>query len=196
MAEKIPSDSEIWQKKHYKDDVAQKITYDSLAAGKIKEVVWWVPETGTDLLIGIRKLAKERKIRAGYITAIVGSLSRARFHAFHELPPEIRHISRPSEEMWLKGESWPKRLYGLVDIEGAIEMNGQGVIGETEGEVYVHVHATFSIAPKCYVGHLDTGTIVYSHGQLSPISHFSVVIHVLEGVKVSHLKGSIHVTKV
>ncbi|SRR6056297_478133 len=86
---------------------------------------------GTDLLAGVLKVCKDNDITAGCITAMHGSLSKARF---------VWALPAPGTKMNAK--------YGdPVDIDGPLEfICGSGMIGQFSdtGETAVHLHGVIS----------------------------------------------------
>jgi hypothetical protein len=86
---------------------------------------------GTDLLAGLVQVCRDNGIKAGCITAIHGSLSKARF---------VWALPAPGTKMNAK--------YGdPVDIEGPLEfISGSGMIGQFSDskELVVHLHGVLS----------------------------------------------------
>lgn len=86
---------------------------------------------GTDLLAGLMQVCRDNDIKAGCITAIHGSLSKARF---------VWALPAPGTKMNAK--------YGdPVDIEGPLEfISGSGMIGQFSDskELVVHLHGVLS----------------------------------------------------
>jgi predicted DNA-binding protein with PD1-like motif len=131
-------------------------------AGRIKEIIFAHFEPGEDLMLGIRKVVTERRIKAGVVMSITGGLENAKLSYFpHAGPLETTAIK-------------------FYDIPGPLEASGHGVIGMKEdGTPYVHVHIDVTNGDHKVMGHLEVGTRVRS---LYKISHFTIALASVEGV--------------
>lgn len=138
--------------------------------GELGEVVLVRLEPNEDLLIGLREAIKEVGIDTGLVTAITGSINRARIQAFPHVGRECGSID-------------------VIELEGPFEVTGQGLIGSTrgrggvgryeEGEPYVHVHLVLTGALGTWCGHLMEGCRVRAHHE---VSHFTLAIVPVKGV--------------
>jgi len=141
-----------------------------LARGTLGEVFFLRMAPEEDLLAGLSAAVKEAGIETGIVTAITGSLQRARLQCFPHVGRECGSVD-------------------VLDLEGPFEVTGQGLIGKTrgsggvggyrEGEPYVHVHLVVTGALGTWCGHLMEGCTVRSHHQLS---HFTFAIVPVTGV--------------
>jgi predicted DNA-binding protein with PD1-like motif len=132
-------------------------------AGRLKEVIYAHFEPNEDLMIGIKQVVVERKIRTGLVLSITGGLTKARMSYFpHAGPLETTAIK-------------------VFEIPGPLEASGHGVIGMKvkDGSPYVHVHLDVTNGDYAIMGHLEEGTFVRS---LYPTSHFTIAMASVEGV--------------
>ncbi len=143
------------------------------ARGKLGEAIFLRMAPDEDLLLGLQAAIKEAGIETGYVTAVTGSLHRARLQFFPHVGRECGSVD-------------------VIDLEGPFEVTGQGLIGLTrgsggvggyrDGEPYVHVHLVVTGALGTWCGHLMEGCIVRSHHHLS---HFTFVLVPVTGVQLT-----------
>ncbi len=116
--------------------------FSRIVIGKLK--------VGTDLLEGIKEIARQEKIRTGVILSGLGALSKGVFRNAKIMPPDYK----------MKDEY---RVY--VDLEKTMELVSlPGWIATKEnGDLEVHAHFTASLVLDDKIvtmgGHLTSGTI-------------------------------------
>ncbi len=116
--------------------------FSRIVIGKLK--------VGTDLLEGIKEIARQEKIRTGVILSGLGALSKGVFRNAKIMPPDYK----------MKDEY---RVY--LELEKAMELVSlPGWIATKEsGEIEVHAHFTASLVLDDKIvtmgGHLTSGTI-------------------------------------
>ncbi len=118
-----------------------RVTSLTVSSKSVVARIW----PGTDLITGILAICEERSVVAGCITAIHGSLSKARF---------VWALPDPSTKM--------NARYGdPFELEGPLEfLCGSGMIGQQKdsGETAVHLHGIFSDKfQKLYGAHFVQG---------------------------------------
>ncbi len=115
--------------------------FSRIVMGKLK--------VGTDLLEGIKEIARQEKIRTGVILSGLGALSKGVFRNAKIMPPDYK----------MKDEY---RVY--LELEKAMELVSlPGWIATKEnGEIEVHAHFTASLVLDDKIttmgGHLTAGT--------------------------------------
>ncbi|MEX2533956.1 MAG: PPC domain-containing DNA-binding protein [Trueperaceae bacterium] len=123
-----------------------------------------------DVLAGLQSAIKEVGIHTGLVTSITGSLHRARLQHFPHVGRECGSVD-------------------VLEVEGPLEVTGQGIIGATrgsggvggyvDGEPYVHVHLVVTGGLGTWCGHLMEGCKVRAHHE---ISHFTFAIVPVSGI--------------
>jgi predicted DNA-binding protein with PD1-like motif len=93
-----------------------------------------------DLLAGMEKMVKEKKIRNAVILAGAGSLKSYHFHL-------VSNRTFPSKNIFVKDPTAPSDL---------VSMNGYIIDGK------IHAHMTLTDADKAFGGHLEPGTTVFT----------------------------------
>ncbi|MSU60145.1 MAG: DNA-binding protein [Pedosphaera sp.] len=108
--------------------------------GKFERVVILRFKHQTDLLAGLERMVKERKIRQAVILAAAGSVRGYHFHV-------VSNRDFPSKNVYLKDPMAP------ADITN---MSGYVIDGQ------VHPHITFANEKRAFGGHLEPGTEVFT----------------------------------
>jgi predicted DNA-binding protein with PD1-like motif len=97
---------------------------------------------GADLLAGIQKVVKDRKIKNAVILSAAGSVRGYHLH-------QVSNRDLPSKNTFEKDPTAPADL---------ISMNGYVIDGK------VHAHMTLATPDKAIGGHLEPGTEVFTFG--------------------------------
>lgn len=117
---------------------------------QFSRVVMGKLKIGTDLLEGIKEIARQEKIRSGIILSGIGALQKAVFRNAKIMPPDYKMDDK-------------YRVF--IDLEQPMELVSlPGWIATKEnGEIEVHAHFTASLVMDEKVvtlgGHLTPGTI-------------------------------------
>jgi predicted DNA-binding protein with PD1-like motif len=116
--------------------------FSRIVMGKLK--------VGTDLLEGIKEIARQEKIRAGVILSGLGALSKGVFRNAKIMPPDYK--MKDEYRVYLELE----KTMELVSLPGWIATKENGDI-----EVHAHFTASLVLDDKIVTmgGHLTSGTI-------------------------------------
>ena len=110
----------------------------------------------SDILLEIKRIAKECDVRCGVIISLVGSLKNATIRSIFD--PESQHLVYNNKT----GEKVEQvKVYDVVKIDGPLEIvTATGTISEDSG---AHVHVVLSKSgTDLYAGHLMEGSLVYT----------------------------------
>ena len=137
-------------------------------------------EPHADILDSVYEIARSRRLTAGIVLDITGSLEHAT-------------LQRYAEGTGVDG------AVSVVNIDGPMEASGHGMIGVVDapghpderfgkagyrhGEPYMHVHLTVTTPTQTIVGHAMRGCRVRSHG---PITHFTIAIAPIPDAALRH----------
>ena len=108
--------------------------------GKFERVVILRFKHQADLLAGIERMVKEKKIRNGVILAAIGSVRGYHYHL-------VSNRTFPSKNIYIKNPEAP------ADITN---MSGYVIDGQ------LHPHITLSNEKQAFGGHLEPGTEVFT----------------------------------
>ena len=116
--------------------------FSRIVMGKLK--------VGTDLLEGIKEIARQEKIRTGVILSGLGALSKGVFRNAKIMPPDYK--MKDEYRVYLELE----KTMELVSLPGWIATKENGDI-----EVHAHFTASLVLDDKIVTmgGHLTSGTI-------------------------------------
>jgi predicted DNA-binding protein with PD1-like motif len=116
--------------------------FSRIVMGKLK--------VGTDLLEGIKEIARQEKIRTGVILSGLGALSKGVFRNAKIMPPDYK--MKDEYRVYLELE----KTMELVSLPGWIAT-------KENGDIEVHAHFTASLVLDDKIatmgGHLTSGTI-------------------------------------
>jgi predicted DNA-binding protein with PD1-like motif len=150
---------------------------ETIARGTLSKVVYAHLSPGEDLYRAILDVAEQEGIKTGLVLSITGGLAKVRL----SMPMEAESVESPP---------------GILELDGTAEASGHGLIGQTldswssprsgienvEGQPYLHVHVTATVAGHTYCGHLIDGCIVRS---MHEKSHFTIALAAVEGVQLN-----------
>jgi predicted DNA-binding protein with PD1-like motif len=108
--------------------------------GKFDRVVVLRFKHETDLLAGLERMVKERKIKNAVILAAIGSVRGYHYHT-------VSNRTFPSKNLYVQDPDTP------ADISS---MNGYVIDGR------LHPHITFATDKHAFGGHLEPGTTVFT----------------------------------
>jgi predicted DNA-binding protein with PD1-like motif len=108
--------------------------------GKFDRIIVLRFKHKADLLAGLEKMVREKKIQNGVILAGTGSVRSYHYHT-------VSNREFPSKNLFIQNEE------AAADI---VSMNGYIIDGK------LHPHITFAAENKAFGGHLEPGTAVFT----------------------------------
>jgi predicted DNA-binding protein with PD1-like motif len=160
-----------------------------IESGKIDEIVYARLDSGSDLLLSIWEVCRQKSIRTGVLMDCTGTVESLVVQRYPRVRPE-KHNTIESVDM-----PGPLEIsaHGIIGVGlAAGEKKPEGRFGFTQAgfpghdEPYLHCHIVASNSETTVCGHLMVGSIIAGRSDGTDVSHFTIAIGKVTGL---NLKG-------